>query len=114
MEYALEDITFDEYCTPKVLRNSCTQVLAESNPITDLEKQLSKFNEDQQAEEAKTHSFLAKVNARITSHFSEDGLFMHSTASNSDFNRCVESDCDGRFILQKNSNYYFPEFSGEG
>jgi hypothetical protein len=36
--------------------------------LSDLDKQLSKFNQDQKSEEARTHNFLAKVNAHITSN----------------------------------------------
>jgi len=92
LKYAMEDVTFSEYCA------------SSSQAICELEKQLSKFDGTSQVEEARTQSFLAKVNARITSHLPEKPAY-------SEF---YESDSDGRFILLKNSSYYFPILEDEG
>jgi hypothetical protein len=39
-----------------------------SSPLNELDKQLSKFNQDQLEDENRTHMFLAKVNAHITNN----------------------------------------------
>ncbi len=93
LKYAMEDVTFSEYCAS-----------SSSQAISELEKQLYKFDGTSQVEEARTQSFLAKVNARITSHLPEKPAY-------SEF---YESDSDGRFILLKNSSYYFPILEDEG
>ena len=104
--YVYEDLQFPEfYSTKPVIKNN--QLLCDSSSILDLEKQLSKFNQDQKVEEARTHSFLAKVNAHITSNFSPTNSSAYKEHSNS----FVTADSDNRFILQKNSNYYFPDIN---
>ncbi len=75
-----------------------SEYTASGSTQAELERQLNKFNEASQVEEAQTQSFLAKVNARITSQLPE-------MPDNSD---------DGRFILLKNSSYYFPVMEDEG
>lgn len=52
------------------------------NPVEDLDKQLSKFNEDQKDVENRTQMFLAKVNARITNNIGSNfgsGIYMKTS-----------------------------------
>ena len=84
-------------------------IVNNENSLDELEKQLSKFNKNQKQEEARTHSFLAKVNARITSQLESSDSISNQQSDNTETNYFVAADSDNRFILQKNSNYYFPD-----
>lgn len=84
------------------------------NSIQELDAQLSKFNKDQKVQEESTHSFLAKMNARITSHYSdpkEDDFFFNGKSTPTVSNQFVAAEADSRFILQKTANYYFPDIN---
>jgi hypothetical protein len=106
---SLEDRYSDLYS--QVAKPSRFSQSSSENSIQELDAQLSKFNKDQKIEEESTHSFLAKVNARITSHYeaNEDDFFFTGTAKNQ--KELFTAEADSRFILQKTSNYYFPEIN---
>ena len=100
MENALEDITFNEFVAPVTFLGH--NRLGESS-LSDLEKQLSKFDTRNKEQEAQTYSFLAKVNARITNNIQFSGRGGESVG-NMPVDNSI-SQCDNLFILQKNPAY---------
>ena len=52
------------------------------NSATSLDKQLTRFNQDQKLEEDRTQSFLAKVNARITSNMINNSSNINNGTTN--------------------------------
>ena len=97
MENVLEDITFNEFVAPVTFLGH--NRIGESS-LSDLEKQLSKFDTRNKEQEAQTYSFLAKVNARITNNIQFSGR-NNESAANMPFDNSI-SQCDNLFILQKN------------
>jgi hypothetical protein len=70
--------------------------------LTSLDKQLTKFNQDQKREEDRTQSFLAKVNARITNNM------MNNSSNNSSSNiktvkMIKQKDATNKNLKQKDS-----------
>ena len=110
----MEDITFSEICTVKPIEDDypLNNKPVHQTSIIDLEKQLSRFNVDQKVQEAQTHSYLAKVNARITSNISSVRQSSENVYAGDPgpkiFNNFVATNNDNPFILQKNLNFYFP------
>jgi len=64
--------------------------------LTSLDKQLTKFNQDQKREEDRTQSFLAKVNARITNNM------MNNSSNNSSSNNNNNKNGSNTFNFESN------------